>query len=172
MVICSSQPSCLALENQTFLLDKQKWSIPLKPCSIPDKPVELHEQSKSGDETSCAIPSRPSYRFLTKPKSSQITAVLKVFQACPAILNPGGFEYGPIPELKKLTVNDAQILWGKPLSSSDDHLTKTYRLQDANDAEYLLDLKFEKKKIVEYRVRSQQLRGDAKWCSLNYEVGG
>jgi hypothetical protein len=146
--VCADQPAGLA-----------DWSIPLKPCSIPyNKGTAIKRES---GEYICAINPPPAYLFLTGPNSEKFVAVLQIYQATPPVLNPEGFEYGPIPSLKNITKEDAEILWGNGASSLPDETT--YKLKANTQGNFFIDLLFKDNRLAKYRVRGERLRGQPAW---------
>lgn len=135
------------------------WSIPIKPCSITyvqkNKPIKTPagEVMNSGERP-------PAYIFLSQPNRKEIAAVLEVYQACPPILNPAGFEYGPIPKLEMLSPSIADQIWGPPTISDG---VRTYKLSALDKAEYVLELKFDPDKLSKYKITSKRLRGEPSW---------
>lgn len=167
---CSAEPSN-AIQKPIYPTHEQErvtledWSIPFKSLVPKNKPATTFITAQG--EIYCVDQRPTASLFLTRPNESNYVAVLQVDHGCPAILNPDGFEYGPIPKLKDLTVLQADQLWGKAVNSDSSNLEKIYRLAAADKSDYFLDTVFDETKLLKYRVRSHHVRGDAAWFSVN-----
>jgi hypothetical protein len=140
------------------------------------------------DLTGLSVPAGTRERFLNVPEKSNIIGeshcyagrsrhVAELFLVSPADqkdrfigviertpssgckLDPPGFDYGQIPQLKDLNESQADALFGKGVNLND---STRYRLTAKNDeAFFLLDLVFKDKKVQKFRVfQSAQHDGD------------
>jgi len=147
------------------MTDLHNWSIPFKDgVLIPHGKPSITVRTADG-EIRCADQRPTSYVFLTRPGESNFVAVLKVDQACPAILYPEGFDYGPIP-VSNLNLAAVEQIWGPAHVSTNNPDQKTYRLTSTDNADYFLDAVYNQNKLNKYRVRSIRLRGDATWTEF------
>ncbi|GEM_PF-858190 len=115
----------------------------------------------------CQSPRWPMYIFLSRPRSKNFVAVVQSEPGSSTILNPQqGFNYGPIPQLKKMNLAEADSLWGQPSTENVMDQSRTYELNTASGNEVFLDVVFLENKLQKYRVRSASLRSNPSWCSV------
>jgi hypothetical protein len=98
----------------------------------------------------------------------QIPTVIALKGKDKNILNPEGDSYPKTTNLKGLSWNEAQLLWGNPTSGADD--TKTFDLVLLTGIlgtreGYHLDAKFAQGFLVAYRVRGP-LVTDESWKTV------
>lgn len=136
----------------------ENYSIPEKTMLV-DYP--FYEKPRTlWDDTRChaSIPAR--YILLNRPNDTRKVAVIWFDQSGPAILYPRGFEYGPIPKLKDLTITEMQRLWGNELKERTTSADQKVFLLQCNGAEYFLEIELVGNKISKYRVKGPGIRGD------------
>lgn len=114
-------------------------------------------------ETVCEDHKQDAYTGLKAIGKSNYIAVIKSNPCTPTILNPVGYNYGPIPALNTLTTEKADELFGQPIIHTNQ---RSYKLLSASNDSYFLDLSFDGTKLKQYRVRGQNLRGEPTWCSI------
>ncbi|HIA55133.1 MAG TPA: hypothetical protein EYN91_24120 [Candidatus Melainabacteria bacterium] len=105
------------------------------------------------------------YFYLSKPKQQNIVAVLRVSKEREAVLNPDGFEYGPIPPLSEMSISVADCLWGDKDENIDGNIKsadgitieRTYYLVSDNQVfkDFFIDIVFERGLCQKYQVRSR-----------------
>ena len=115
----------------------------------------------SPGEIICQDQKQDAYTGLKAVGKPNYIAVIKSNPCSPTILNPEGYDYGPIPALTKITSREADELFGKPIIQADQ---RSYKLLSATDSEYFIDFCFDGEKVKKYRVRGQNLRGEPVWC--------
>lgn len=144
--------SCLAHNNSPTVENAylfKTWSIPPKIMAPEPAP-----RRKDKFESVCTGKRWPDFVYLARPGENNFVAVVKFEPGSPAILDPEGFDYGPVPLLVNLTQAQANILWGLPISSNSSTIS-TYRLTTFNEQEFFLDVRFRANKIEKYRLRSK-----------------
>jgi hypothetical protein len=115
--------------------------------------------------------------MLTKPEQNNIVAVLKIEPNGDSVLNPDGFDYGPIPALAKMSLPVADQLWATNVQTSKakerlrKNVARTYYLISADKNEFkdfYLDLLFENNCLQKYQIRSGGTTElNAKWHQVN-----
>lgn len=148
----------VAHQDQGSVLDN--FSIDLNVDQIPRKFVVAPWRSVS--ETVCEDHKPNVYTGLMVPGKPNYVAIIQSNSCSPTILNPDGYEYGPIPALDKLTPSDAEVLWGAPTIEANQ---RTYKLVSAANDVYFVDISFDGSSLRQYRVRGKSLRGEPVWCS-------
>ncbi len=138
------------------------FSIPFKACSIPFVPEYTNLRTTAGEFYPGESP--PSHVFLCRDGSTLYTGVLECYLACPARLNPPGFEYGPIPKLADFSQDTADSVFGKPQAEAEFN---TYKMHDKAGNTFLLDLTFLDNRLTRYRVRTKHFRIAPDWNSID-----
>lgn len=107
--------------------------------------------------------------MITKPHDQRVVAVLAVLHGGRPILNPRylEFEYGPIPDLNKVSLETADRLWGsksdKTISKTDQgEIEKVYKLQSKSmnggfipNKTFELGAVFANNELKKFRVRGE-----------------
>ncbi len=152
-----------AFANDSSNKNLMTWSIPEK--SIPLEHPIYDKTRTELEETHCnsSVPAR--FLYLNQPNTGRKVAIIWFDQAGPAILNPPGFEYGPIPPLKEMTVADMRQLWGNELKDKATTSNEKVFLLKYNETEYQLEMQFENGQLKKYRVEGPGIRG-GHWRSI------
>ncbi len=129
----------------------RKWSI---------LPKEVGNVELQPDTSNCAIVPKAMSRnllFLLRPEEDgcrgHLSAIAEVKPNGSVILNPDGFNYGPIPDLKELTPDQADQLWSQKPNEETSQPKRTYKLLARNNETVFLDLKFRNGQLQKYRIR-------------------
>jgi hypothetical protein len=107
--------------------------------------------------------------MITKPHDQRVVAVLAVLHGGRPILNPRylEFEYGPIPDLNKISLETADKLWRSKSTRTDSkpdqgEIEKVYSLQSKSmnggfipTKTFELGAVFANNQLKKYRVRSE-----------------
>ncbi|MBS1957099.1 MAG: hypothetical protein JST89_23115 [Cyanobacteria bacterium SZAS-4] len=109
-----------------------------------------------------------SYFPVTRPGETNFVAVIKTVSDGPTVLNPvRGFDYGPIPLLTSLTVEQADALWGKAIkekTASELWQQKTYQLDSINingiQKTFLLDCSFKNGRLSGYAISGRGIKNN------------
>ncbi len=103
-------------------------------------------------------------RFLQRLDDNRFVAVVQLNAECASILNPvisDEIDYGPIPEIKEITANEAETLWGPHVSDSDGITTYQLALGYSSKAvtknPYFIDVQFDGERLKKYRIRNQEI---------------
>lgn len=100
-------------------------------------------------------PSFPKRFCLSRMDSSNCVAILQVNPDLTPELNPDGFDYGPIPPLKKITAVQAEQLWSaSPVNNPPPDGIRTLHLHPIEPTIFFIDFLFRKGHIQKFRVRS------------------
>lgn len=100
--------------------------------------------------------------YLRRPGGKYASAVICSKKDGTVLLNPEGFNYGPIPSLNKITKSQADLLWGSKNGKEVIGNVVTYKLLPnfgyKTNKEVLLDIVFEDSKIKKYKIRSEFMK--------------
>ena len=123
-------------------------------CILPEDIAKI-EPAK--DPSDCAVRPTTLCRFPCKRElwvknGNRCVAIVRVEPSNSAVLNPPGFNYGPIPALNMLRESDADVLWGTKTKQKIGPVVKytlpTYQSADAITIETI----FENSLLKKYRI--------------------
>lgn len=84
--------------------------------------------------------------------------------------SPTGWNYGPIPPLDELTIEQAKELWStKENNLIDENGVCQYKLVSTTNEEVILELIFIDSTLAKYRVQNKSITSDSKWCNVKNE---
>lgn len=117
-------------------------------------------------------PQKPYFVYLNRLDDSE--KVVSVFQAKSEVkLNPRrffkkqGFDYGPIPEIYKISEQEADCLWGRGIKISDNF--RAYHLKTKNPyfgRDVFLEVEFNDGHISKYRIKCTNIDSTS-WIEEN-----
>jgi hypothetical protein len=130
-------------------------------CILPEECTKVYPPR---DTSYCGIEPRTSHDtqlkqiWLKRPGSKCCVAIVEVDAHKKVILNPPGFDYGPIPPLHDITPSQADELWGSDSGKTVQGNIHTYKLTSYIEPHQAsIDLVFEKNKLQKYRVTSSEI---------------
>lgn len=149
----NENPEDQDLAETSITLDRKGKDIKGVP-----KPVQLSICPLSGLHKSEHL----KYYPLTRPGKDNFVAVVATAKNQASILNPiQGFNYGPIPFTPKMTSEQAESLWGKPVSEKrlgPNDIERTYKLVSKNQRnerrEFVFECIFRTGRLFRYKIRS------------------
>lgn len=96
----------------------------------------------------------PEQCLLRRPGENKFVALLLIYRDGSVRLNPRGASYGPVPDLKNMTIMQADTLWSSPGHSNTHRKNRfSYKLLLGNRPCYI-DCCFSGDKLQRYRVRA------------------
>lgn len=138
-------------------------------CILPN---EIGNVVLPQDTSDCAIIPKTVNRkllFLLRPDEDgsrgHLSAIAEVKSNGSVILNPDGFNYGPIPDLKELTPEQADQLWARNPDKQSNSQKKTYKLLARNNQDVFLDLMFKNGRLQKYRIRGTVVKME-RWSKV------
>jgi hypothetical protein len=159
-------PSAQSATRDTSTHRLASWSIRLdkKGKLVPENAnVRLSCGVHDVSHTNKSIKEYP----LTRSGEKNFVAIVRVsFGSRMPILNPlHGFDYGPIPQPKDMTIAQAEALWGEKINveeKCDSTLSRRcYRLISTNRLreikEFFIDCEFKDDRLIKYKVCTEEL---------------
>lgn len=131
--------------------DCMTWARQIEPALLDGKPVEVRKDLFQLD----MFPGWFKPRCDVKSYKGSSRLVVKLMPDGSAILNPKGEKLGwssDTIDLKGLSQENAEMLWGKPRGMTFDLLANP-RLRSSDTDIYHMDTKFADGKLTSYRLR-------------------
>lgn len=104
--------------------------------------------------------------WVKRPESRCCVALIRISEKGKASLNPDGFIYGPIPNISKMTRQQADALWqAEPIPTSGSEVT--YKLTSFNykPEDVYIDVVFANDRVDKYRLRAERI-ATPEWQSV------
>lgn len=152
----SNEPKYLGLEterkSQIKMID-YKYTLETF-CILPE---DIAKVEPAKDPSDCAVRPNtvcrsPCKRELWVKNGNRCVAIVRVESDDRVVLNPAGFNYGPIPALKILTEAEADVLWGTKSKQKKGAIV-AYTLPTYQSAdEITIEAIFENSRLRKYKI--------------------